>query len=569
MSTPVEIVWKSLPHPEQHPGFRSKGFHPGKVTSLPKGHVRQPGFQAFPVDVTWEQDCAIPMRDGIKIYADVFRPTNGGKVPVIIPYSPYGKVDTGVTTYDNMGPYRMGIPFQRLSGYETFEGPNPAEWAERGYAVVDVDARGCGYSEGDVVFWGLQEAEDIYDTITWASEQPWCSGSVVLAGNSWLSIAQTNFASRFVHPALKAIAPWEGLADFYSEQICRGGIPRPLFSSLIQNSFAGLGRVESATDMLSNHLLYDSYWESKRVCTKNIRDLPVYFTASYSTGLHSIGSFEGFNAASTDRKWLRVHASQEWHDLYTLEANNDLQRFFDFYAKGIQNGWELDTPRVRLTLLGYENSPAKTVVERPEAQWPPASLRTEKFFLDAATKSLAALNPKNAAAVSHEGHSLTDSSDFKLVFPQYTELCGRPFIRKISASGEPLESLNWSPMPQPQPKVPNVNVAKHLGPQGMLRASHRVSLQPRGSEAELPSYDHRTRKAITPGEIVELLIPIAPIGMVFEEGEGMLLKVSGHDMSYPEVEALAPSEPQDENIGQHVIHSGGDYESYLALPRIA
>jgi hypothetical protein len=98
------------------------------------------------------------------------------------------------------------------------------------------------------------------------------------------------------------------------------------------------------------------------------------------------------------------------HDLYTVEANDDLQRFFDFYAKGVKNGWEKDTPRIRLTLLGYENSPAKTIVERPETQWPPARLRIEKYFLDAATKSIVALNPQNVATVSHEGHSLTASS---------------------------------------------------------------------------------------------------------------------------------------------------------------
>jgi predicted acyl esterase len=156
MSTTSDILYKPLLCPEQHPAFRYNGFHPGKVNKLSKGHVKQPGFQAFPVDVTWEQDCAISMRDGIKIYADVFRPTNGGKVPAMILYSPYGKVDSCVTNYDNMGPYRMGIPYQRLSGYETFEGPNPAEWAERGYAVVDVDARGCAHSEGNLAFWGLQ-----------------------------------------------------------------------------------------------------------------------------------------------------------------------------------------------------------------------------------------------------------------------------------------------------------------------------------------------------------------------------------------------------------------------------
>jgi predicted acyl esterase len=356
---------------------------------------------------------------------------------------------------------------------------------------------------------------------------------------------------------------------------------------LIMGGFAGLANVEDFSKMLQEHPLYDAYWQSKNIDAKNIRDIPVYFTASYSTGLHTEGSLEGFQAASTPKKWIRIHASQEWHDLYTVEANDDLQRFFDFYAKGIQNDWEEDTPPVRLTLLGFENSPAKTIVERPEQGWPPARLRMEKYYLDAATKSLSSSKPDATATTAHESHSLTDSSDFKLIFPTYTELSGRPFvklfmsapshddldvvvqIRKLSASGKVLESLNWSPMPQPQPEVPNVNVAKHLGPQGMLRASHRVSMTPRTSDDEYPSYDHRSRQPITPGEIVELLIPIWPMGVVYEVGEGLVLKIAGHDMSLPEVEMLRPTEPRDENKGQHIVHTGGEYDSYLVLPRIA
>jgi hypothetical protein len=207
--------------------------------------------------------------------------------------------------------------------------------------------------------------------------------------------------------------------------------------------------------------------------------------------------------------------------------------------------------------------------------------------LDAATKSLTSCRPHNSSKSVHEGHSLTDSSDFRLVFPEYTELCGRPFvklfmsapshddldvvvqIRKLSASGDLLESLNWSPMPLPAPKVPNVNVAKHLGPQSMLRASHRVSVMPGSSEDDVPSYDHRSRQPISPGEIVELMVPIWPIGVVYEPGEGLLLRISGHDMSLPEVEALEPRAPRDENRGQHIVHTGGEYDSYLVLPRIA
>ncbi|KAK6832525.1 hypothetical protein RU639_003860 [Aspergillus parasiticus] len=582
-----DTVYTTLAPPDRHPGFNYKGFHPGRVTWLPRGHVKEPGYQAFPVDVTWQEDQAIPMRDGVKLYADIFRPADESeKVPAIIPWSPYGKVGTSTLNYDNMGPWRIGIPYQNLSGYETFEGPNPAEWCSRGYAVVDVDARGSGHSEGNLMFWGEQEAVDIYDTISWIAEQSWCNGSVVLAGNSWLAIAQLNFASRFQHPHLKAIAPWEGLTDLYDHQICRGGIPKPAFGELILRGFAGVGKAENIGAMVKSRPLFDEYWKEKQINPEDIKDIPMYLTASYSTGLHCEGSFRAFELAQTSRKWLRVHSTQEWHDLYRQEATDDLQRFYDYYAKGIQNGWEAETPRVRLSLLGYDGSIAKSIVERPEEQWPPAQQHIRRYYLDAATQSFSAVKPVDSASIAHEGHSLTASSDFTLTFDKYTELCGRPFvklymssnvkddfdvvvqIRKVSVSGELLESLNWSPMPAPGPKVPNVNVVKHLGQQGMLRASHHVSLQPRASEDDIPVYDHRSREAITPGEIVPLLIPIWPLGVVFEAGEGLMLRISGHDMSLPEAESLRLTAPVDDNEGQHTVYTGGEYESYLAIPVI-
>lgn len=42
----------------------------------------------------------------------------------------------------------MGIVESNLSGYEKFEGPDPAEWTARGYAVVNVDSRGSWDSQG-------------------------------------------------------------------------------------------------------------------------------------------------------------------------------------------------------------------------------------------------------------------------------------------------------------------------------------------------------------------------------------------------------------------------------------
>jgi len=60
------------------------------------------------------------------------------------------------------------------------------------------------------------------------------------------------------------------------------------------------------------------------------------------------------------------------YDIYRPEINDDLQRFYDRYCKDVQNGWEEDTPPLRLSLLGFESdgSKAQTVIGRPENEWP-------------------------------------------------------------------------------------------------------------------------------------------------------------------------------------------------------
>lgn len=62
----------------------------------------------------------------------------------------------GATTYEGMGPFRCGVPLDRTSGYEKFEAPDPADWTGRGYAIINIDARGAGDSDGDIASWGDQ-----------------------------------------------------------------------------------------------------------------------------------------------------------------------------------------------------------------------------------------------------------------------------------------------------------------------------------------------------------------------------------------------------------------------------
>lgn len=309
---PDVIISKITPAPE-HPRYNYDGFNPGRRV-LEAGHVRYPGRRPFGVRTIYERDQAITVRDGARLYADIFRPESSDTepVPCILPWSPYGKTGTGPQNYDFMAPFRAGIALDSTSGYEKFEAPDPAEWAERGYAVLNIDARGAGHSEGVIARWGIQEAEDIYDVIDWLSKQPWCNGSVVMAGNSWLAISQINFASRMHHPALKAIAPWEGYTDLYRHYVARGGRPHiPGFHRMISNGLAGPEGVENVVAMLEKHPLFDEYWEAKRIPVENIDNIPMYVVASYSSMLHTYGSFQTFRQARTEKKWLRVHPYQE------------------------------------------------------------------------------------------------------------------------------------------------------------------------------------------------------------------------------------------------------------------
>lgn len=142
-------------------------------------------------------------------------------------------------------------------------------------------------------------------------------------------------------------------------------------------------------------------------------------------------------------------------------------------------------------------------------------------------------------------------------------------IRKINTSGNALESLNY-PCPVPAHEVANTNVAKVIGPEGFLRASHAISRDNSRSSADGQQvfYAHDRREAVPPGTKVRLEISLWPIGMVFEKGEGIMLRVSGGEMIYPEFVHLAPTEPEDENAGSHVVHTGGQYDSCLILPVI-
>jgi hypothetical protein len=106
----------------------------------------------------------IPMRDGVKLAADVWLPDSPGRYPVLLARTPYLK--TGL----------------KLSQWAVY-------FASRGYVVAIQDTRGRGDSEGEFdAFFG--EGRDGYDTIEWLAAQPWSNGRVGTFGPSYLGTVQ-------------------------------------------------------------------------------------------------------------------------------------------------------------------------------------------------------------------------------------------------------------------------------------------------------------------------------------------------------------------------------------------
>ena len=91
----IDVIQLNISPPEAPDSYYG-GFHPS-VTILPAGHKRFPRSRPFPVETIYERDVEIPMRDGVILRADVFRPNVGESklVPALLPYSPYGKSGTG------------------------------------------------------------------------------------------------------------------------------------------------------------------------------------------------------------------------------------------------------------------------------------------------------------------------------------------------------------------------------------------------------------------------------------------------------------------------------------------
>src|SRR5688572_26454876 len=169
-------------------------------------------FALFPIvlgaqNVVVENNIMTPMRDGVKLATDIYRPVGDVKSPVILIRTPYDK---------------SGLKSQC------------SVFAENGYACVAQDCRGRFRSEGEFYAF-VNEGKDGFDAIEWAAKQSWSNGKVGTFGGSYLAWDQFH-ASMYKPPHLAAMFAVVGGAHFLEEYAHPAGTPNLGWSNWLLTS---------------------------------------------------------------------------------------------------------------------------------------------------------------------------------------------------------------------------------------------------------------------------------------------------------------------------------------------
>lgn len=565
--------------------------------------------------ITWHQP--ITMDDGLVLRADVFRPIEDGRYPVILTYGVYAKGLAYQDGYPHQWNKMVTDHPEILEGstnkYQNWEVTDPERWVPHGYVVIRVDSRGAGWSPGVMDPNSKREIEDLYQCIEWAGTQPWSNGKVGMLGISYYASNQWRVAA--MHPPhLAAIIPWEGQNDRYRDSGYHGGILSE-FQALwwkhqVANIQYGLGERAKKNpntgegvagpvtlpedelarnrinvfDALKAHPLCDE-WHREHSADLSRVEVPLLSCANWGgQGIHPRGNFNGYMEAASKQKWLEAHGDTHW-SLFSSGYGVALQkRFFDHFLKGIENGWERHPP-VALNI----RHPGERFVLRYENEWPLARTQWTKYYLDPAGMALSPTPVAREGKIEYDafGNGLTfrmapQARDMEITGPMAAKLFVSSttrdadlflIVRVFDPQGNELTFTGST-----DPNTPIAN--------GWLRVSHR-RLDPTQSLPYRPYHPHDRVELLTPGEVYEADVEIVSSCIVVPAGWQVALTVKGKDYEYegPLSEfgknfhyatrgtgGMTHNDPDDRPPdvfgGKVTLHAGGPYESYLLLPII-
>jgi uncharacterized protein len=407
-----------------------------------------------------ETDVAIPMRDGVLLRADILRPQSGGRSPVLVYRTPYGKESA-------------------LKDYTTFR-----HAAERGYAVVVQDVRGRYASDGE--FRPYQnEGRDGYDTIEWAAKQPWSNGSVGTFGLSypgavqWLAAVENPPHLKAMVPAMTFSTPqnffyaggvwdmswidwiWENIAF---DSRAKKNLPGPRTeqesastwaseSSRMQNTLP-LRALPDLKDVASyyydwlSHPPDDPWWDWCELRDKyaRVHAAVLNFSGWYDDNYGPEGATTNFNGLMRTRSgeedprnalllgpWVHGVAStaktksgeREFSPEAAIDYDEAVLRWMDHYLRGRDNGVGREK-RVRYFVMGDNRW-------QEANSWPPTA-RPLTFYLDSPAKdeAIGRLSPRVPRPIETPSSFVSDP--LKPVLNSYLSSGGHDYRALVTRS---------------------------------------------------------------------------------------------------------------------------------------
>jgi putative CocE/NonD family hydrolase len=371
------------------------------ASSPDASYSRRPGVKT-------RLDVKIPMRDGVKLSADIYLPDGPGPFPVVLVRTPY----------DNMPLAEKGLIF-----------------ASNGYVYVAQDCRGRYDSEGSFYAWH-QEVNDGLDTRRWIARQPWCNGKIGTVGGSylgmvqWLGVIESTEHLTAMMPSVTPIDGWiwgnEYVNGAYQLALnhgwgfsTTGRTKQPtdqydwgkllMFLPLVEMDRVATGQENPFIRDWIKHPAYDEYWRRISMVDRFSQiNVPVYNIAGWFDAYPAAAfrAFTGVREHAGDeqiRKSQRILVGPWPHGISRSSRTGELDfgpqalldtvenltghnapldlslRWFDYWLKGIDNGIMREPP-IRIFVMGAN-------VWRNENEWPLARTRFTKYYLHSRGKA--------------------------------------------------------------------------------------------------------------------------------------------------------------------------------------
>jgi predicted acyl esterase len=542
-----------------------------------------------------EKDIFVPVRDGVRLAVNIYRPDASGKFPALFAMGGYGK-----ELQEELIPPQ---PLNKSALWDgNIEGGDTSVIVPRGYVHVIADARGTGNSEGEFMgMWKQQEGQDGADIVEWIARQPWCDGNVGMIGYSYYGGMQLKVA---IHqpPHLKAIFVSHVSSDFYRDFAYSEGVLNLFLYGLWdgRHGTSGFAPKNAVSEMIKtlpkeelerrrNEILnnpdirhYPNVYHLLKYPQKNPsffdmvlnpfdgpfwRDRSVYpFFDKIKVPTYVVGKVGGatgfwnvYSGLNTIKKlWVKPHGPEErpWREDIEL-----ILRWYDHWLKGNDTGL-MDEPQIKMFVPGAEKY-------RYEADWPLKGIDYTDCYLrrwEGLSFEPELYQPEPDCFLQQPLHLSTKRDSVKYVSPPLSadlEVIG-PAALDLFASIDQ-DDTNWIvKLSDVAPGGKEMAVSR-----GWLKASHRALDEAR-SKPYLPFHPHTSAEPVKPGEINKYSISLGNIVNVFKAGHRIKLGIESLESPRdPEIQIHYHPHLPSSRTTLHKIYRNRDFKSHLMLPVIS